>query len=70
MQDSVKCQNYVLQTSVHRTKVKCFTSKNARSKLYSSEIITDADYVEDLALHENTQAQAECLLHSLKQTEI
>ena len=34
---------------------------------YSAEIITDADYTNDLVLLTNTPAQAESLLHSLEQ---
>ena len=38
-----------------------------RSRWYSAETITNADYAEDLALHVNTHAQAESLLRSLEQ---
>ena len=43
-----------------------FTLKKARSRWYPTEIITDADYVEDLVLLANTLAQAESLLYSLE----
>ena len=41
--------------------------KNTRSRQYPTEIITDADHVDDIALFQNTPAQAKTLLHSLKQ---
>ena len=47
-----------------------FTLKKARSKRYSTETNTDADYAVDLALLKNTHVQAELQLHSLIQTHI
>ena len=43
-----------------------FILKKAKSK-YITETITNADYPDDIAFLENTPAQAESLLHSLKQ---
>ena len=43
-----------------------FTLKKARSRRYPAQTITDADYVDDLALLANTPAQAESLLHNLE----
>ena len=43
-----------------------FKLAKARSRLYPALIITDADYVDDIALLENTPTQAESLLHSLE----
>ena len=43
-----------------------FTLKEAKSRRYPSEIIMDADYVDDLALLENTPAQAEYLVQCLE----
>ena len=43
------------------------TLKQARSRRYPAETITDSDYADDLALLTNTLAQAESLLHSLEQ---
>ena len=40
----------------------------ARSRQYPVETITDADYVDDLALLANTPTQEESLLHNLDQT--
>ena len=38
----------------------------ARSRQYPIEIMTDANYADDLALPANTPAKAESLLHSLE----
>ena len=43
-----------------------FKLTNERSRIYSAQTITDADYAEDIALLANTAAQAETLLHSLE----
>ena len=42
--------------------------KKARSRCYPTETITDTDYADDIALLENTSAQAKSLLHSQEQT--
>ena len=60
------CLDYVLRTSLDTIKEEGFTLKKARSRLYPAQIITDADYADDLALLANTPAQAESLLHSLE----
>ena len=41
--------------------------KKARRRRYSTEIITNEDYADDLMLPVNTPAQAEYLLLSLEQ---
>ena len=38
--------------------------KKAINRLYPAETITDADYVDDIALQANTPTQAKSLLHS------
>ena len=38
-----------------------------RSRRYPAKTITDADYVDDIAILANTPDQAETLLHSLEQ---
>ena len=38
-----------------------------RSRRYSAQTITDADYANDIPLLANTPAQAKSLLHSLEQ---
>ena len=45
-----------------------FTLNKARSRQYSVETKTDADYADDIALLANTPTQAESQLHSLGQT--
>ena len=46
------------------------TLREARSRQYPTEAITDADYTDDLVLLTNTPAQAKSLLHNLKQATI
>ena len=43
-----------------------FTLEKARSQQYPTQILTVADYADDIALLVNTPAQAEFLLHSLE----
>ena len=45
-----------------------FILKKARSRGYPSKTLTDTNYSENLAVLANTPAQAESLLHSLKQS--
>ena len=58
-------QDYVFQKSIDLIKENDFTKKKkkrkAKSRWHPSETITDADYADDLALLENTPAQAESL---------
>ena len=55
-------------STVNRSdKGKWYHAKNARSRWYPTETMTDADYADDLALLANTLAQAESLLHCLDQ---
>ena len=44
------CLDYILQMSIDLMKENSFTLKKARSKHYSMETITKADYLNDLAL--------------------
>ena len=44
-----------------------FKLAKKRSRRYPTQTITDANYADDIALLANTPAQAESLLHSLKQ---
>ena len=44
-----------------------YTKKYARSRRYSTQNITDANYVDAKTLLENTHTQAGFLLHSLEQ---
>ena len=52
------CIDYVLQTSVDLMKENGFTLAKARSRRPSAQMITDADYADDIALLANTPAQA------------
>ena len=43
-----------------------FKLAKERSRRYPAQIITDADYADDIVLQANTSAQAESQLHSLE----
>ena len=58
--------DYVLRTSIDKIRVNGFELTKKRSRRYSTKTITDADYVDDIALLANTHNQAETLLHSLE----
>ena len=60
------CLDYVLSMSIDRIKENGFKLTKGRSRRYPGQTITDADYVDDIALLANTPAQAETLLHSLE----
>ena len=60
------CLDYMLRTSIDLIKENCFKLAKERSRRYSIQTITDADYADDIALLTNTPAQAETLLHSLE----
>ena len=60
------CLDYVLWTSVNLTKENSLTLKKVRSRRCPAEIITDADFTDDLALFVYTPAQVEFLLHDLE----
>ena len=61
------CQDYVLRTSIDKIKENGFELTKKRSRRYSAKTITDADYVDHIAILANTLNQAETLLHSLEQ---
>ena len=60
----------IFQISIDLIKENGFTLEKARSWWYPTETITDSDYADDLALLIDTPAQAESLLHSLKQAAV
>ena len=60
------CLDYVLRTSIDLMKENDFKLAKERSRRYPAQTITDVDYADDIALLENSLAQAESLLHSLK----
>ena len=59
--------DYVLRTSIDKIKENGFKLSKKRSRRYSAKTITDTNYANDIAILENTPAQAETLLHSLEQ---
>ena len=61
------CLHYVLRTSIDKIKENGFELTKKRSRRYPAKTITDADYVDDIAILANTSNQAETLLHSLEQ---
>ena len=61
------CLNYVLRTSIDKIRENGFELTKKRSRRYPAKTITDADYVDDIAILANTPNQAETLLHSLEQ---
>ena len=60
------CLDYVLRTSIDKIKENGFKLTKERSRRYPAHTITDADYVDDIALLANSPAQAKFLLHSLE----
>ena len=60
------CLDYVLRTFINLMKENSFTLARRRRR-YPAQIITDADYADDIALVANTPTQAESLLDSLEQ---
>ena len=60
------CLDYVLRTSIDKITENGFELTKKRSRRYPAKTITDADYVDDIAILANTSNQAETLLHSLK----
>ena len=59
------CLDCVLRTSIDLMKENGFNLAKERSRRYSAQTITDADYADDIALLANIPALAETLLHSL-----
>ena len=60
------CIDYVLRTSTDKMKDNSFKLTKERSRRYTAQTITDADYADDIRLLENIPGQAEILLHSLE----
>ena len=58
--------DYVLRTSIDKIRENGFELTKKRSRRYPEKTISDADYVDDIALLANTPNQAETLLHSLE----
>ena len=60
------CPDYVLRTFNDKMKGNGLKLAKERSWRYPAKTITDADYIDDIALRANTPTQAETLLHSLE----
>ena len=60
------CPDYVFRTSFDKMKENVFKLKKERSRRYSAQTITGADYAYGITLLANTLAQAETQLHSLE----
>ena len=60
------CLDYILRTSIDIIKEDCFKLIKERSRTYSAQTITDADYTDDIKLRANAPAQAETQLHRLE----
>ena len=58
--------DYELRTFIDLMKENCFKLTKERSRRYSAQTITDADYADDIVLLANLPAQAEPLLHNLE----
>ena len=55
------CLDYVLRPFIDKIKGTGFTLAKEKSRRYPAQIITDADYADDITLLTNTPAQAETL---------
>ena len=62
----ILCLDYMIKTSIDLIKETIFKLTKERSRRYSAQIITDADYADDIALLANAPAQEESQLHSLE----
>ena len=60
------CLDYVPRTSIDKFRENGFELTKKRSGRYPAKTITDADYVDDIAILANTPNHAETLLHSLE----
>ena len=60
------CLDYVLRTSIDKTRENGFELTKKRSRWYPAKTITDADYAGNIVILANTPNQAETLLHSLE----
>ena len=59
------CLDYVLRTSIDKTRENGFELTKKRSRRYPGKTITDTDYADDIVILANTPDQAETLLYSL-----
>ena len=61
------CLDYIFQILIDQIKESGFPLKKLRSRQYTAETMTNADYSDDLTLLVNTPAQAKSLLLRLEQ---
>ena len=64
------CLDYVLRMSMDLMKGNRFKLAKERSRRCPVQTITDADYADDIALPENTPAQAKSLQHTRNQQQV
>ena len=60
------CLDYVLRTAIDKIRENGFELTKKRNRRYPAKTITNADYVDDIAILANTSNQAETLLYSLE----
>ena len=60
------CLDYMLRTSIDKSRENGFELKKKRSRRYPAKKINDAHYADDIVLLANTPNKAETLLHSLE----
>ena len=60
------CLDYVLRTSIDKTRENSFELTKKRSRRYPAKTISDADYADEIAILANTPNQAKTLLHNLE----
>ena len=61
------CRDYVIRTLIYLMKENFIRLEKTRSRRYTAETITNADYANDLVHVENTSIQTKSLLHSQEQ---
>ena len=61
------CLDYMLRTSIDKNQRKRFWADKEKKQKVPAKTITDTDYADDIELLVNAPAQAETLLHNLKQ---
>ena len=60
------CRDNVLKTSLDKIKVNGFELTKKRSRRYPTKNLSDADYVDDVAILANAPTKAKTLLHRLE----
>ena len=60
------CLDYMLRTSIDKIRENSFELTKKRSRRHLTKTITDADYINDIAILANTPNQAKTIMHSLE----